>query len=200
MLDLRCFSSARVPTDFGEFTAYTYSCSGLEHIALVMGKPSASVDLMPPLVRLHSECITGDVFGSLRCDCGEQLSTGLQKISEAEEGALIYLRGHEGRGIGLGHKLKAYELQDAGHDTVEANLIQGFEADSRSYEVAAGILKDLGLTRIRLMTNNPDKLSLTDYGIEIVERVGLEISPNEENLAYLKTKRDRLGHLLSDLG
>lgn len=153
----------------------------------------------PLLTRIHSECLTGDVFGSARCDCGAQLHKSLELINEAGVGILIYLRGHEGRGIGLAHKLRAYELQDQGHDTIDANIEQGFAPDLRSYEAAAEILQDLDINKIKLLTNNPEKLNLTQYGIEIESRLALEIPPTSENIDYLKAKRDRMGHLLSQL-
>jgi 3,4-dihydroxy 2-butanone 4-phosphate synthase / GTP cyclohydrolase II len=149
------------------------------------------------LVRVHSECLTGDVFGSLRCDCGVQLDRALEKVAKAGQGVVVYLRGHEGRGIGLGHKLRAYSLQDQGRDTVEANLDLGFPADSREYGVGAQILVDLGVTTMRLMTNNPAKYGgIEGFGLEIVERVPMHTVPNAENIAYLRAKQDKLGHLL----
>ena len=148
-------------------------------------------------MRVHSECLTGDVFGSLRCDCGVQLDRALEKVAAEGEGVVVYLRGHEGRGIGLGHKLRAYSLQDQGRDTVEANLELGFPVDSREYGIGAQILVDLGVTTMRLMTNNPKKYGGIDgYGLEIVERVPVQIVPNEENIAYLRAKQNKLGHLL----
>ncbi|HEY6318643.1 MAG TPA: GTP cyclohydrolase II, partial [Acidimicrobiia bacterium] len=149
------------------------------------------------LVRVHSECLTGDVFGSLRCDCGVQLDVALEAVAAAERGVVVYLRGHEGRGIGLGHKMRAYSLQDQGRDTVEANVELGFPADSREYGIGSQILVDLGITTMRLMTNNPAKYGgLEGYGLEIVERVPLRIEPNDENISYLRTKQDKLGHFL----
>jgi 3,4-dihydroxy 2-butanone 4-phosphate synthase/GTP cyclohydrolase II len=149
---------------------------------------------------MHSECLTGDVFGSLRCDCGPQLTAAMQRIGEEGLGVVVYLRGHEGRGIGLGHKLRAYNLQDNGHDTVDANVALGLPVDSREYGVGAQILVDLGVTSMRLMTNNPAKYGgLGGYGLEIVERVPLLTEPNPENIAYLRTKRERMGHLLEGL-
>lgn len=200
MPELKQFSSALLPTDYGDFNAYTYraldSVDIFEgHLVCVLGKLDST-----PLVRIHSECLTGDILGSRRCDCGSQLHKSLEIIRDTGAGILIYLRGHEGRGIGLTHKLKAYELQDQGLDTVDANLELGFEKDLRSYEDAAQILKDLGVEKIKLMTNNPNKLNLKQYGIEIVQRIALEIPPTSENLNYLRTKRDRMGHLLTDLG
>jgi 3,4-dihydroxy 2-butanone 4-phosphate synthase/GTP cyclohydrolase II len=149
------------------------------------------------LVRVHSECLTGDVFGSLRCDCGVQLDRALERVAAEGQGVVVYLRGHEGRGIGLGHKLRAYSLQDEGRDTVEANLELGFPADSREYGIGSQILVDLGVTTMRLMTNNPAKYGgIEGYGLEIVERVPMHTVPNEENIAYLRAKQNKLGHLL----
>jgi 3,4-dihydroxy 2-butanone 4-phosphate synthase/GTP cyclohydrolase II len=195
---LRRFSSARIPTKLGEFTAHSYrnNFNKEENIALVLGDV-AGVD--SPLVRVHSECLTGDLIGSLRCDCGSQFQTSLEMIGEEGVGIFIYLRGHEGRGIGLGKKLRAYNLQDQGLDTVDANLEQGLPVDSRDYYFAAKILQDLGVTKIRLLTNNPKKKSeLEDEGIDIVLRVPLETAPTEENKRYLETKKTRLGHILND--
>jgi 3,4-dihydroxy 2-butanone 4-phosphate synthase/GTP cyclohydrolase II len=146
---------------------------------------------------VHSECLTGDVFGSLRCDCGRQLEAALERVAGEGQGVVIYLRGHEGRGIGLGHKLRAYNLQDQGRDTVEANLELGFPADSREYGIGAQMLVELGVTTMRLMTNNPAKYrGIEAYGLEIVERVPMRIEPNDENIAYLRAKQEKLGHLL----
>ena len=195
---LRRFSSARIPTKLGEFTAHFYrnNFNKEENVALVLGDV-AGVD--SPLVRVHSECLTGDLIGSLRCDCGSQFQTSLEMIGEEGVGIFIYLRGHEGRGIGLGKKLRAYNLQDQGLDTVDANLEQGLPVDSRDYYFAAKILQDLGVTKIRLLTNNPKKKSeLEDEGIDIVLRVPLETAPTEENKRYLETKKTRLGHILND--
>ena len=148
---------------------------------------------------MHSECLTGDVFGSLRCECGPQLSAAMQGVAEEGLGAVVYLRGHEGRGIGIGHKIRAYGLQDKGADTVDANLQLGLPADSREYGIGAQILADLGITTMRLMTNNPAKLGgLEGFGLEIVERVPLEIESNPYNEHYLRTKRERMGHLLTE--
>ncbi len=191
------FAAARVPTSYGTFVAHAYRsvADGEEHIAYVMGDVE---DGAPPLVRLHSECLTGDILSSLRCDCGQQLRAALGKITEEGRGVLVYLRGHEGRGIGIGHKIRAYALQDAGLDTVEANEAQGLPIDSRTYGVGASILVDLGITEMRLMTNNPMKLDgLEDYNLKIIERIPIEIEANPENVRYLKTKRDRLGHTLT---
>lgn len=193
------FAAARVPTSYGTFVAHAYRSltDGEEHVAYVMGDVKGGD---PPLVRLHSECLTGDIFASLRCDCGQQLRVALQVISEQGRGVLVYLRGHEGRGIGIGHKLRAYALQDSGLDTVEANEAQGLPVDARSYGLAAGILLDLGITSLRLMTNNPLKVAgLEELGLEVTERVPIEIEPNPENVRYLATKRDRLGHSFTTL-
>ena len=167
-----------------------------EHVAYALGELS---ELEAPLVRVHSECLTGDLLGSLRCDCGSQLDAALARIGAEGAGVVVYLRGHEGRGIGIGHKLRAYGLQDEGLDTVDANIRQGLPVDSREYGVGAQILSDLGITKMRLMTNNPAKYGgLEGYGLEIVERVSLDTTPNPENVRYLETKRNRLGHLLPD--
>jgi 3,4-dihydroxy 2-butanone 4-phosphate synthase / GTP cyclohydrolase II len=189
-------SEARIPTPFGPWRAIAYeSHDARTHVALVKGEPSAASDV---LVRVHSECFTGDVLGSFRCDCGVQLHEAMRRIDEQGTGILVYIRGHEGRGIGLRHKLDAYELQDSGLDTVEANLELGFEVDGRDYGVGAQILLDLGVTKLRLLTNNPAKRAgLEGYGLAITERVPLESHPNPENLRYLKAKRDKLGHLLA---
>ena len=152
------------------------------------------------LVRVHSECLTGDVFGSMRCDCGIQLDSALARIAEEGLGALVYLRGHEGRGIGIGHKIRAYSLQEEGRDTVDANLDLGLPIDNREYGIGSQILVDLGITTMKLMTNNPAKYGgLEGFGLEVVERVALEALPNPENIEYLRTKRERLGHLIEGL-
>ncbi|MFP5352766.1 MAG: bifunctional 3,4-dihydroxy-2-butanone-4-phosphate synthase/GTP cyclohydrolase II [Actinomycetota bacterium] len=191
-------TEARIPTAFGSFTAVAYeSFDGRTHMALVKGEPAGKENV---LVRVHSECFTGDVLGSIRCDCGIQLNEAMRKIEEEGEGIIVYIRGHEGRGIGLRHKLEAYALQDGGLDTVEANLELGFGADTRDYGVGAQILVDLGVTTMRLLTNNPTKRAgLEGYGLEIVDRVAIQSEPNPENLRYLQTKRDKLGHILDTI-
>lgn len=189
--------SARVPTQWGEFecVAYRSTIDGIEHLAFVRGDVNNDT---PVLTRVHSECLTGDVFGSLRCDCGDQLATALQLIAQDGRGVLVYLRGHEGRGIGIGHKIRAYSLQDQGVDTVDANTQLGLPVDSREYGIGAQILADLGATQLRLMTNNPAKYGgITGYGLRVVERIPIIITMTDENRAYLSTKRDRLGHLLA---
>jgi 3,4-dihydroxy 2-butanone 4-phosphate synthase/GTP cyclohydrolase II len=193
---VRRVSEARIPTRHGDFTAYVYESllDGVEHVAFVRGEVAGSEK---PLVRVHSECLTGDVFGSLRCDCGVQLDLALERVAAEDHGVVVYLRGHEGRGIGLGHKMRAYSLQDQGRDTVQANVELGFAADSREYGIGSQILVDLGITTMRLMTNNPAKYGgLDGYGLEIVERVPLRAEPNDENISYLRAKQDKLGHFL----
>ena len=194
-------ADTRLPTEFGEFRAVGFRSrlDGIEHVALVYGDIGDGEDL---LVRVHSECLTGDVFGSRRCDCGPQLHAGLRQVAAEGRGVVLYMRGHEGRGIGLVHKLQAYELQDAGHDTVDANLELGLPADARDYGTGAQILVELGIRSMRLLTNNPAKRAgLEGYGLSIVDRVPLEIAPNADNVDYLRTKRDRMGHdLPSGLG
>jgi 3,4-dihydroxy 2-butanone 4-phosphate synthase / GTP cyclohydrolase II len=188
-------TEARIPTAFGEWRALAYeSHDGRTHVALVKGEPGGSDNV---LVRVHSECFTGDVLGSIRCDCGHQLHDAMRRIEDAGEGVVVYIRGHEGRGIGLRHKLEAYALQDAGLDTVEANVELGFAPDVRDYGVGAQILTDLGISTMRLLTNNPAKRAgLEGYGLEIVERIPLQSEPTVENVGYLETKRDKLGHLI----
>jgi 3,4-dihydroxy 2-butanone 4-phosphate synthase/GTP cyclohydrolase II len=189
-------SEARIPTKYGEFTAYVFESllDGTEHMAFVRGEVAGKSNV---LVRVHSECLTGDVFGSIRCDCGLQLDLALERVAEEDEGVIVYLRGHEGRGIGLGHKLRAYTLQDQGRDTVEANVELGFPIDSREYGIGSQILVDLGITTMRVMTNNPAKYGgLEGYGLEIVERVPLRSRPTDENIAYLRAKQEKMGHLL----
>jgi len=182
-----------LPTKYGHFKlhAYTQITTGDIHLALVKGDWD---DNEPVMVRVHSSCATGDVLGSLRCDCGEQLHAAMQMIDRNENGVLLYMQ-QEGRGIGLLNKLKAYELQESGRDTVEANLDLGFKMDQRDYGVGAQILRDLGVSKIKLITNNPKKrVALKGYGLEIVENLGIEIKPNKFNEKYLQTKRDKMGH------
>ena len=214
-------ASARVPTPHGEFRVFSYrSAPSLkdlrageraedgaedghqtEHMVCVLGDPVHPADpAQPALVRIHSECATGDLLGSLRCDCGEQLQSSLRRIAKEGEGLLVYLRSHEGRGVGLARKFKAYTLQDEGADTVDANLRQGLPADGRNYALAAAILADLGIRSVRLLTNNLDKVAgLLENGVSVAERIPVQTDPNPENLRYLTTKRDRLGHLLEGL-
>jgi 3,4-dihydroxy 2-butanone 4-phosphate synthase / GTP cyclohydrolase II len=192
-------AATRLPTEHGTFRAYGYRdlLDGAEHVALAMGELSGDE---PVLARIHSECLTGDTFGSLRCDCGPQLQAALAAVAKAGRGVVVYLRGHEGRGIGLGHKLQAYQLQDDGHDTVDANIELGLPVDARDYGIGAQILADLGVASIALMTNNPAKLTgIEGYGLAVVERIGLPVTAHPENLHYLRTKRDRLGHQLPGL-
>jgi 3,4-dihydroxy 2-butanone 4-phosphate synthase/GTP cyclohydrolase II len=192
-------AEARVPSPHGEFRAvgYTSLIDGSEHIALVKGEIGDGTDL---LVRVHSECLTGDVFDSLRCDCGPQLDAALSAVAAEGRGVVLYVRGHEGRGIGLMHKLQAYELQDLGADTVDANLSLGLPADARDYGTGAQILADLGVRSMRLLTNNPAKQAgLEGYGLSVVARIPLPVRVTADNLRYLTTKRDRMGHDLPDL-
>ena len=189
-------AQAALPTRFGEFNAAVFEVNGTpgEAMALIRGRLDGDE---PPLVRLHSECLTGDVLGSLRCDCGQQLEAALALIAEASSGVLLYLR-QEGRGIGLANKIRAYALQDTGLDTVDANLALGLPVDRREYASAAEILRALGLRRVRLLTNNPLKSAALElHGIQVVERVPLAVRPNSVNRRYLRTKADRMGHLLA---
>ena len=191
----------RLPTRHGDFRAVAYRgvVDGVEHIALVVGDPAAD-NGEDVLVRVHSECLTGDVFGSRRCDCGEQLDAALDRIADSGRGVLVYMRGQEGRGIGLLPKLTAYNLQDRGLDTVDANTVQGLPVDSREYSAAAQILRDLGVRSVALLSNNPAKrLDLEKHGVSVVRRVPIDLPPNPENEAYLRTKRDRMGHQLDSL-
>jgi GTP cyclohydrolase II len=189
-------ASSTLPTRHGEFRIHVYRPidETVEHVAMVMGDPDGKEKV---LVRVHSECLTGDVLGSLRCDCGEQLDAALAKIAEAGTGVVVYLRGHEGRGIGLANKIMAYQLQDQGRDTVEANLELGLPVDTRDYQVAVQILEHLGVKTIRLMTNNPRKMKkLADYGMHIVERIPVLTAHTPHNVGYLRTKQKKLGHML----
>ena len=192
-------AETRLPTTHGDFTAYGYrmTTDPSEHIVLVYGDISGPA---PVLTRVHSECLTGDVFGSRRCDCGPQLDEALDRVVAEGRGVVVYLRGHEGRGIGLVAKLQAYQLQDGGRDTVDANLDLGLPADARHYGAATQILRDLGIGSVRLLTNNPAKVTnLEDYGVPVAERVPLTPHPNDHNIKYLLTKRDRMGHQLPGL-
>jgi len=194
---VRRVAEARIPTAYGPFQALAYESTvdGLTHVALVAGEIGDGEDL---LVRVHSECLTGDVFGSLRCDCGMQLEAAVEAVAKEGRGVVLYMRGHEGRSIGLTHKLRAYQLQEQGLDTVEANEELGFPPDPRDYGIGAQILSDLGVRSMRLLTNNPAKRAgLEGYGLSISERVPLEIRPTAENIDYLRTKQEKLGHLLT---
>lgn len=193
---VQCVSITNMPTKYGEFKAHCYinKLNGEHHIALVMGNISDGESV---LCRVHSECLTGDVFGSLRCDCGQQLDKAMRMIAEKGRGVLLYMR-QEGRGIGLVNKLKAYHLQDNGMDTLEANIALGFKGDLREYYIGAQILRDLEIKSLELLTNNPDKIyQLEDYGMEIIRRIPIEIEANKYDRFYLKTKQDRMGHLLN---
>lgn len=197
---VRRVAEARLPTGYGEFNIIVYiSQKGKEHVALTVGQTEpgdAQPGSGPVLVRLHSECLTSDVFGSARCDCGEQLHESLRRLQEEGRGILLYMR-QEGRGIGLANKIRAYALQQQGYDTVDANLALGFPEDMRDYSEAADILKDLGITRVRLLTNNPAKIEgLERGGIEVAERLPLHVLPNPSNAEYLRTKQERMDHLL----
>ena len=196
---LRRVAQTMLPTEFGEFTAYGFrdEIDASEHVALVHGDIGGGRDV---LTRLHSECLTGDVLGSQRCDCGPQLQASMARITEEGAGVVVYLRGHEGRGIGLLAKLQAYTLQDAGRDTVDANLDLGYAADSRDYSAGAQMLRDLGIVSVRLLTNNPAKeRALETYGVSVSERLALAVEPTAGNLRYLQTKAARMGHDLPDL-
>ena len=191
-------AEARLPTEWGEFRCHSFESvlDGETHLAFVVGDVAGDE---PVLVRVHSECLTGDVFGSVKCDCGPQLHEAMRLVAEAGRGVVVYLRGQEGRGIGLSHKLRAYELQDAGLDTVDANLELGLPVDTREYGIGAQILSDLGVRNLRLLTNNPAKYSgLEGFGLTISERIGLHVPVHHESARYMRTKRDRMGHLLPD--
>jgi 3,4-dihydroxy 2-butanone 4-phosphate synthase/GTP cyclohydrolase II len=198
---VRVTSEGKVDTAEGPFRIRVYEneLDGTSHVALVRDPPKGAPQGPPPLVRLHSQCLTGDILHSRRCDCGDQLRLAMQQVAVSGHGAVVYLR-QEGRGIGLVQKIRAYALQDQGVDTVEANLQLGFQADERDYAVAAQILRDLDMNEVRLLTNNPHKLqALTHLGIEVAERVAIEVPPTTDNLRYLQTKRDRMGHLLEGM-
>jgi len=196
---VRRVAETRLPSGWGDFTCYVYESvlDGEQHVAMVKGNVHGEDGV---LVRVHSECLTGDVFGSMRCDCGVQLDAAMKMIHDAGTGVIVYLRGHEGRGIGLGHKIRAYGLQDEGADTVDANVALGLPIDSREYGIGAQILVDLGVTTMRVITNNPAKYGgLEGFGIDIIERVPSVTAPNPENIKYLRTKAERMGHLLEGL-
>jgi 3,4-dihydroxy 2-butanone 4-phosphate synthase / GTP cyclohydrolase II len=204
---VRRVADTRIPNQHGEWrgVGYLSSVDGTEHLAMVLGDITGPGDITgrgdgSVLVRMHSECLTGDVFGSQRCDCGDQLTAAMAMIAEEGRGVVLYLRGHEGRGIGLLAKLQAYQLQDAGADTVDANLELGLPVDAREYSIGAQMLADLGVSSLRLLTNNPAKVAgLTGFGIDVAGRVGLPAMPTPDNLRYLMVKRDRLGHLIEGL-
>lgn len=194
-------ASARFPSAYAPdglmVRAFRSLADGIEHLAIVKGAPRPGAPLLGALVRLHSECLTGDALGSLRCDCGEQLRAAIDRVARSEAGAVIYLRGHEGRGIGLANKIAAYALQDQGLDTAQANAALGFAQDTRDYAVAAAILKAIGLDDVRLMSNNPRKAAgLRSHGVKVREEVPLILDSNPHNAGYLATKRDKLGHRL----
>ncbi|MDD5045333.1 MAG: bifunctional 3,4-dihydroxy-2-butanone-4-phosphate synthase/GTP cyclohydrolase II [Candidatus Omnitrophica bacterium] len=192
-------TETNLPTEFGEFKLMIYrdSITGQSHLALSIGMENLGVDAEPVLVRVHSECLTGDVFGSLRCDCGKQLKEAMRLIGETHRGVILYMN-HEGRGIGLENKIRAYNLQEQGLDTVEANEALGFKPDLRDYGIGAQILVDLGIKNISLLTNNPRKIvGLEGFGLKVTERVPLEIEPNPKNYKYLKTKKEKLGHQIN---
>ena len=194
-----CVAEATIPTPQGVFRSFAYESAvdGRTHVALVLGEIGSGEDV---LTRVHSECLTGDVFASMRCDCGEQLHRSMEIVGEEGRGVILYIRGHEGRAIGLSHKLRAYELQDQGRDTVEANIELGFPADPRDYGIGAQILFDLGIRTMRLLTNNPAKRAgLEGYGLSISARVPIQTEPTPQNIEYLRTKREKLGHLLDGL-
>lgn len=195
---VRMVAEAKLPSDYGDFTLKVFenTVDGKDHVAIIKGDIQPD---QPVLVRVHSECLTGDIFGSRRCDCGPQLHAALAMIEQEQQGVVLYMR-QEGRGIGLVNKIKAYALQEQGLDTVEANTTLGFQPDPRDYGIGAQILYDLGVRKMRLMTNNPKKrVGLQSYGLEVVELVSLEMPSNEDNLRYLETKRDKMGHLLRHL-